>query len=306
VTSRTRPGRSRTLRYGTGASALVLLVCSLIGGLSATTLITVGSRVAGATARAHGEVIHAADRRVEVSWSAPGVRRTDTVALAVPAPPAGTRTDVAYNPSHPSTVFIPGSTELAAVDRAASGAAFSGLTTIAVLGAAARQVTSRHRLRRRPGQTRQVRRVRVQSGLLTRSWLELDSPPRWIPVHFDPILVTLPAPTSVQLHGDPERHRLIAADVEGIWLHPSGSVRIDEPRGRRIDSPSRPDSFPTAATYGWRRQLRADAGLLTLAPIIGLLWVFLDGGGALTWTCVTALTSSLTLWWAAVRGSDPS
>lgn len=126
-----------------------------------------------------------------------------------------------------------------------------------------------------------VRRVRVQSGLRTRSWLELDSPPRWIPVHFDPVLVTVPAPTSVQLHGEPQRHRLIAADVDGIWLHPCGPVRVDEPRGRRIDSPSQPDSLSTAVTYGWRRQLRADAGLLTLA-------------------------ASLTLWWATVRGSDPS
>jgi hypothetical protein len=289
-----------------GTSTLVLLLCALVTGLSAATLVTVGGRVAGAAARAHGEVIRAADRSVEIRWSAPGVRRTDVVALAVPAPPVGARTEVAYDPSQPAIVFIPGSAELAAVDRAASGLAFSGLLAAVVLSAAGWQVASRQRLRRRPGQLRQVRRVRMQSGLLTRSWLELDSPPRWIPVHFDPVLVTLPAPASVRLHGNPQRHRLVAADVEGIWLHPSGPVRAEEPRGRRIDNPSRPDPHRSTTTYGWRRQLRAEAGLLTLAPLVGLLWVFLDGGGVVTWAFAAVLTASLALWWAAVRGSDPS
>ncbi len=317
MTRRARPGHSRALRYGAGTTALVLLACSLIAGLSIRTLGTVGERVAGATARSSGEVVRTEGRTVDVRWSAAGVHRTDTVALAVPAPPVGARTEIAYDPRDPTTVFIPGSTELAAVDRAASGVAFSGLLAAVVLVTAGWQVISRRRLRRRPGQPMHVRpmhvrRVRVQSGLLTRSWLELDSPApestaqRWIPVHFDPVLVTLPAPTTVQLHGDPQPHRLVAADVDGIWLHPSGPVRAGEPRGRRIDSPARPDALQIAATPGWRRQLRADAGLLTPAPIVGLLWVFLDGGGVLTWACATALTATLALWWAALRGSDPT
>lgn len=41
-------------------------------------------------------------------------------------------------------------------------------------------------------------------------------------------------------------------------------------------------------------------------PIVGLLWVFLDGGGVATWACATAVTAALALWWAALRGSDPS
>ncbi len=312
MTRRALPGRSRALWYGAGTSALVLLVCALIAGLSAWTLGTVGSRVADATARSSGEVVRAEGRTVDVRWSALGVQRTDTVELAVQAPPVGARTEIAYDPRAPATVFIPGSTELAAMDRAASGVAFSGLLAAVVLVTVGWQVTSRRRLRRIAGQPTHVRRVRVQSGLLTRSWLELDAPApdsttqRWIPVHFDPVLVTLPAPTPVQLHGDPQRDRLVAADVDGIWLHPSGPVRSSEPRGRRIDSPARPDALHTATTPGWRRQLRADAGLLTPAPIVGLLWVFLDGGGVPTWACATTLTATLALWWAALRGSDPT
>ncbi|MGH3787349.1 MAG: hypothetical protein ACRDRG_12535 [Pseudonocardiaceae bacterium] len=306
MTRRTRPGCSRALQYGAGTSVLVLLVCALIAGLSVWTLVTVGGEVAGATARAHGEVIGAAGRTVEVRWPQPGAQRTDTVALAVPAPPVGARTEVAYDPREPSTVFIPGSTELAAMDRAASGLAFSGLVAAVVLGTGGWQLISRRRLHRQPGQRESVRRVRVQSGLLTRSWLELDSAPRWIPVHFDPVLLTLPAPTSVQLHGDPQRHRLVAAQVGGTWLYPSGPVRAHEPREPRIDNPAQPDALPTTAGFGWRRQLRANAGLLTLAPVVGLLWAFLDGGGILTWACTTALTAAIALWWAAIRGSDPT
>ncbi|MGH3812161.1 MAG: hypothetical protein ACRDUV_06855 [Pseudonocardiaceae bacterium] len=305
MTRRTRPGRSRALRYGAGTSALVLLVCALIAGLSFWTLVTVGGRVTGATARSSGEVVRAEDRTVDVRWSAAGAHRTDTVALGVPAPPVGTRTEVAYDPREPTTVFIPGSTELAAVDRAASGMAFSGLIATIVLITAGWQVISRRRLRRRPGQPTPARRVRWQSGLMTRSWLELESPPRWIPVHFNPILATLPAPASVQLHGDPRRRGLVAAEVDGVWLDPSGPIRATEPRGRRIDSPARPDPDALAGT-NWRRQLRADAVLLTPAPVVGLLWVYLDGGGLATWTCATALTATLALWWAALRGSDPT
>jgi hypothetical protein len=305
VIRRVHPSRSRALRYGASTSALVLLVCALIAGLSAWTLGSAGARIAGATARSSGEIIRAEGRTVDVSWSAAGARRIDTVALAVLAPPVGSRAEIAYDPRKPATMFIPGSIELAAVDRAASGMAFSGLLATMVVGTAGWQVITRRRLRRRTGWPVQVRRVRVQSGLLTRSWLERDSPPCWIPVHFDPVLATLPAPASVQLHGDPQCRGLVAAEVGGVWLDPSGPVRASEPAGRRTDSPTRPDA-DTQGDISWRRQLQADAVLLTPAPVVGLLWAFLDGGGVLTWACATALTATLALWWAALRGSDAS
>lgn len=298
-----RPGRSRALRYGVGTSLLVLVVCAAIASLSAWTLVTVGSHLATATARAHGQVIRAAEGSVEIQWTAAGMPRSGTVAMAVPAPPVGTRTEVAYDPRDPATVFIPGSTELAAMDRATSGVAYSGLIATVVLGTAGWQLISRRRLRNKPGHPARVRRGRVQSGLLTRSWLELGSPSRWIPVHFDPVLVTLPEPAVVQLHGDPQRHRLVAAELDGRWLYPSGPVRTQEPRGRRVEGPARSGA---PGRYGWIRQFRAGAGLLTLAPIVGLLWVFLDGGGLITWATATVLTAALALWWAALRGSDPT
>lgn len=309
MTGRTRPGRSRALRYGTGAAALALAVCLVIAGLSAWTLGTVGTRVSAATARSTGEVVGARDRTAVVRWPAPGGRRTDIVELATRAPPAGTRTEVAYDPRHPAGALIPGSAELAAVDRAASGVAFSALVAVLVAAILGWHLVSRRRLGGREARVLPVRRVRVQSGLLTRSWLELETgSPRWIPLHFDPVLLTLPAPAPVRVHGDPHAHRLVAVEVGGSLLYPSGPVRNTEPPGRRIDSPARPDedAAPRAAGCGWRRQLRADAALLTPAPVVGLLWAFLDDGGLLTWAGATALAAALGLCWAALRGSDPS
>jgi hypothetical protein len=157
--------------------------------------------------------------------------------------------------------------------------------------------------------------VRWQQGLSTRSYLETDaSPQRWIPVHFDPVLVGLPAPVTARLHGDPLRDRLVAATVPGpdgtqVPLVPSGPVRISEPRGHRTDNPSRPDATveQRAAALGrLTRQLRADLPLVVPAPFVALLWTYVDRGGLLTWVAATALIASLGLWVGALRGSDPS
>lgn len=320
MTGRTRPVRSRALRYGAGASALVLGVCVLIAGLSARTLVTTGAAVSAATARGYGEVVSARHRTVQLRWQAPGGRRTDTVELAVRAPPVGTRTEVAFDPGNPAGVLMPGSAELAAVDRAGSGLAFSAVIALLVLGTLGWQLASWRRLSGRGAQVLPVRRVRVQSGLLTRSWLEFDTAsrdaapepgpggPLWVPVHFDPVLMTAPAPVPARVHGDPLTQRLVAVEVDGTLLYPSGPVRMTEPAGRRIDSPAQPDEdvVREAARSGWRHQLRADAVLLTPAPLVGLLWAFLDDGGVLTWAWATALAATLALWWAALRGSDPT
>jgi hypothetical protein len=156
--------------------------------------------------------------------------------------------------------------------------------------------------------------VRWQAGLATRSYLETDThPTRWIPVHFDPVLVGLPSPTVVRLHGDPLRDRLVAATVRGPDgdrpLVPSGQVRLTEPRGHRTDNASRPDATVgarAAARARMRRQLQADLPLVVPAPFLGLLWTYVDRGGFSTWAAVTALAAALGLWLAAVRGSDPS
>jgi hypothetical protein len=95
----------------------------------------------------------------------------------------------------------------------------------------------------------------------------------------------------------------------GQRLYPSGRARRTEPPGRRTDSPTRPDAYTEArATEAnrWRRQLRTDAALVVPAPVIGVLWAYLDDGGITSWLGATALAAAAALWWAAIRGSDPA
>ncbi|MDQ3990240.1 MAG: hypothetical protein M3291_13800, partial [Actinomycetota bacterium] len=296
-------------RHGAAASGLVLAVCGLLAAMSVHTFLTTGAAVSRSTERAQGQVVGTRGSTVEVRWSGPGGERTDTVALAVAPPPVGTRTEVAFDPERYSAVLIPGSRELADLDRAASAAAVSVLLTGGVLMVGAWHLITRSRVRRAPRRAVALRRVRFQSGLLGRSWLETESPPqRWIPVHFHPALITLPAPTSVLVHGNPQVDRLVGAVVDGVWVPPSGPVRAAEPRGRRTDNPSTPDADAHRRATGvdWRRQLRNDLVLVVPAPFIGLFWVFLDGGGVATWAGATMLVAALGLWWAALRGSDPT
>jgi len=195
---------------------------------------------------------------------------------------------------------------LDAAERAISGLIYPALVTVVVAGFGAWQVVSRAVVFRRPGRACRVRRVRFQRGLLVRSWLETEETPRrWIPVFFVPELVTLPSPVTVRLHGK----RLVGAEINGVRGYPSGRVRTAAPPGRRADNPAQPDEDAAArakTTARWPRQLRVDSALLVTAPVVGLFWSFLDGSGFPGWLGATVITGALVLWWASLRGSDPS
>jgi hypothetical protein len=304
-------GLSRAVRYGLATSALVLCVCAGLALVAGSVLASAAAQLDAAIGRTFGTVTAVEGDAVVVSWSAPRIgRRVDVVELAGTAPPVGTRTEVAYDPADPSRPLVPGAALLARADRALSALVLAGTVAGIVLAVGAWQLVSRGRAAGLPVRSVPVRRVRVQAGLLQRSWLETQTvPPRFVPVHFDPVLVGLPAPADVRLHGDPLRDRLVAAEVDGRLLHASGPVRRAEPAGRRIDNPSRPDgSAPERAARlaPLGRQLLADLPLLLPAPLIALLWTWVDGGGPPSWAALTLLMGALGLWVAALRGSDPS
>lgn len=294
----------------------MLAVCAVLAALEANVLAVTSGRIAAATGRTEGTVEAASDPgAVQVRWTPPGgTERVDEVAVAGTPPAPGTRTQVAFHPAGPPDPLIPGSDVLVAADRALTTIALAAVVAALVLAVLAWQVLTRMRAFAQPVRTVPVRRVRWQVGLSTRSYLETDThPQRWIPVHFDPVLVGLPSPTLARLHGDPLRDRMVAATVPGPdgahRLVPSGPVRITEPRGHRTDNAARPDATVAARAAvlaRMRRQLRADLPLVVPAPFIGLLWTYVDRGGLNTWLGVTALTAALGLWLAALRGSDPS
>jgi hypothetical protein len=241
-----------------------------------------------------------------VSWD----QGRATVQLDVTPPAVGAKVPVGYDPAEPSHAVIPGATVLIAADRSSGELLFIAIAAALMLLVTLVRFFSRVRLTRRPQVQVPVRRVRVTSGLMARSWLETeDIPRRWIPVYFDPVLVTLATPSTVTLHGDPRRNRLVAAVVDGVVLYPSGRVVKDDPRGRRVDNPSEIDDSVRARAVtvrGLPRQLRADIVLIVPAPIVGLVWAFLDGSGFWSWLGASVITAALALWLAAFRGSDPS
>jgi len=305
--------RTRAVRHCLAAVALVLLVCAAVATFSALTLASARAELAPLTARDQARVAsvdHDANTAT-VTWTrsaAPPARAT--VLLDATPPPVGATVPVGYDPWRPSHAVIPGAAVLIAADRSSGELLFIAITAAVMLIVTAVRLLSRLRLTRRPQVRVPLRRVRIQSGLLARSWLETeDIPRRWIPVYFDPVLITLPTPTTVALFGDPRRSRLVAAVIDGAVLYPSGRVLKDDPRGRRVDNPSEIDDSVRAraiTTTTWLHQLRADAVLIVPAPLIGLLWAFLDGGGVWSWLGATVITAALALWLAALRGSDPS
>ena len=288
----------------------MLAVCAVLAVLCVLTLRSASWVLAAADERAVGEVVRVDGGSAMVRWTpAGGAERTTDVALAVPPPAPGTRTEIAYDPAT-GAVLIPGSEVLADADRALGGIVFVAVVAVVVLGLGGWRWTRAGRAARGAPRAAEVRRVAIQSGLLTRSWLESESSsPWWVPVHFDPALVALPSPAPAVVHGDPVSRRWVAVDAGGVRLYPSGPITRREPRGRRTDNPRAPGpDAPVRAeqSRGLRRQLRTDLVLTVPAPFVGLFWVFLDGGGVTTWAGATVLVAALGLWWAALRGSDPT
>nr|WP_280272320.1 hypothetical protein [Nocardia wallacei] len=147
------------------------------------------------------------------------------------------------------------------------------------------------------------RRVRQQHRLVSRSWLELaaDGRTRWLPVYFDPALVTLQAA--------PARCGSGALRIGSLRLYPSGPARDSEPPGRLADNPTRPDpDGPAHAEQSARfgRRLLLDAQSAIAAPFAGLLWVYVAGGGFVAFIGATTVAAAVATWLAAIRGSDPS
>ncbi|MFQ6394861.1 hypothetical protein ACLMAJ_15530 [Nocardia sp. KC 131] len=148
-----------------------------------------------------------------------------------------------------------------------------------------------------------IKRVRQDNRLLSRTWLEITGTgrPRWLPVYFDPALLTLTETT-----GEITDRSIHTPDLR---FYPSGRIRDTEPPGRLIDNPSRPDpEAPIVATNSTRpmRRLLLDAQSTVAAPFIALMWVYIDNGGLTAFAAATSVAAASAIWLSAIQGSDPS
>lgn len=262
-----------------------------------------------ATARATGTVQRAGggadERELEVSWTDDtGSARTSVVRAAGAADvPVGARVDLRYRPGDPGRVFVTGDETS---DRL-TGLTFGiGLVALILVGAAvatAVRFARRRSAERRPTTTLPVRYARSSLGLSRRSWLVATEGGRawWVPVHWEPVLETLGSDARVAVHGTPSRDQVVVFDVAGTPVWQSGRRRPGPPRGE-IDQ----DELDTeGADVPLPRHFRADAGVLVVAPALGLLWAYVDDGGWLDWLVATLLAATVLVWVPTMVGSDP-
>ncbi|MEC3976782.1 hypothetical protein [Amycolatopsis sp. H20-H5] len=306
--------RLRPVRHILLTSALVLVACAVLFVLQLLAFSDASAQLRGMTARSTATVQHNDGDTSTVRFGLPGGgEATASVVIDGVVPKVDSELPVFYDAARPEHAAIRGATPLVAADRASTYATVTVIAALLVLITDVAVLVSRFVLpaRAAAGLVRlPVRRVKIQRGVLARSWLETETAtPRWIPVYFSPALIGLASPADVVVHGDPARDRWVMVRVGDERIHPAGAVRPTEPRGRRLDNPAEPDENRLVAAgrpVSLARQLRADLPVLAIAPVVGVFWALVDGTGIAGWLSVTVLIGAFGFWWAALRGSDPS
>jgi hypothetical protein len=152
--------------------------------------------------------------------------------------------------------------------------------------------------------------VRSRFGLNRRSWLLVEEAGRtwWVSVHWDPVLETLSPGETALVHGRPSRDRLVTFDIDGTHVWQAGRRRLTPPRGEIDREGVEPESTDrlVGTDVPLTRQFRADAGLVIAAPILGILWAYVDDGGKASFLLATVLSGAALFWVPTVRGSDPT
>ena len=235
-------------------------------------------------------------------------QRTGVLVLARPQDvPAGATVAVRYDPASPvdaTKVYADGDAAHTAVQDTVYGLAVVVLVLLVAPAVTALRVRSRLRLRTAPVMTVSATRVVNRRGLAVRSWLELDTPAgrRWLPVHWSPELAGLEPDSTISVLGNPVGGRLVLPVVDGAEVWPSGRLRAREPRGEMRTAT--PGTAPREA--GWGRQVRSDVVVIAAAPLLGLLWAYLDESGVGGFVVATLLAAAVLFWLTQLIGSDPA
>ena len=313
VPVRPRPHRRAVRQLLLGLLPLVLITVALLSVLSVR-LVDTRRTLDAATAVAQAQVVATGrapgDRGVVVTLDAGGTTRRGLLVLADRADtasvPVGTGLVVQYDPADPpraTAVYLAGDATHRRVQDLLFGVLLVALLLVLALVVTVPRLLTRPRLRRAPAAQATASRVVVRRGLLVRSWLELVTARgiRWLPVHWSPELAVLAPGTPIELRGDP-KGKLVLPVVDGAELWPSGRLRMAPPRGNRQVV----DPAPDTAGTGWGRQVRADVIPLVAAPVLGLLWAYVDGSGAGGFAVATAVLAAVLFWLPELLGSDPA
>lgn len=274
-------------------------------------LAAAGAALDSATASAKGVVIATGlgerGNEVELSYSdGSGTEQVGRLTLAgVEEVPLDAQVDIAYDPDRPEIVFARGDATSSQVGRVITGLLLVGVLTFACLVINVTRWVRRRGLLERPGRSAKARRMKVRRGLSDRSWLQLTGAgqPLWVPVYWEPALQTLgEKPSPVTVHGTPGEDALLAFDVAGAPVWPSGRVRTEAPKGVEMEAArvSEPEQISMA------HQTRADIAPVFFAPVLGLLWAYIDGSGAGSFAVAAAICAGVLFWLPSAYGSDPT
>jgi hypothetical protein len=287
----------------------LLVVGPVLVVVLAVRLADTAAPLRDATVRATGTVQRAgggADgRELEVRWTdETGATRTSTVRAAGAGDvPVGARVELRHRPGDPDRVFVTGDETSAEVSSLTSSIALVVLVTGAAAAATAVHLGRRRAAERRDPRSLPVSYARSRFGISRRSWLLVREDGRdwWVSVHWEPVLETLGPKARADVRGRPARDRVLAFDVAGTTVWQAGRHRPGPPRGE-IDRETQAADAPPA-TLG--RQFRADAGVRAAAPVLGLIWAYVDGGGWVSWLLASLLSATVLFWVPTMVGSDP-
>lgn len=289
--------------------APVVVTCVVLLVVLGVRLAAARAPLAAATASGVAQVIssgHApGGRGVEVRIDD---RRTGVLVLPQAQDvPAGATVAVRYDPAGPvdaTAVYADGDAAHRTVEDLLFGLVLVALVLVVAAAVTGRRILSRRRLRTAPVTTVTASRVVSRRGLAVRIWLEMETAAgrRWLPVHWSPELAGLEPDSRITVLGDPASRRLVLPVVDGAEVWPSGRVRAREPRGEvRL---AEPGSAPRTA--GWGAQVRSDVVVVAAAPLLGLLWAYLDGSGVGGFVVAGVLSAAVLFWLTELAGSDPA
>jgi len=315
--------RRRAVRHLVLSLVPLLLVGAVLMVVLSLRFVTVVTPVRQATAEAAATVSRAglgADgSEVELRWTDSGgghhvslVRVPDAARVRI-----GSTATVHYVPSDPSRVYVGGDATYIRLRNLAYDVFLVALLLVVVVAVSAVHVLRRRAAERRPGHPVPVTYARSRRGLVQRSWLLLNDTDRewWVPVHWEPVLASTLARTPGTVHGRPLDDRVVAVEVHGTPIWQSGRKRPVAPSGEVITTATPwskatqrrtedADAPPPPAALA--RQFRADAVLLVAAPMLGLLWAYVDSSGAAGFVGSTALFACVLLWLPSIVGTDPT
>jgi hypothetical protein len=285
--------------------------------VGAAVLVVLGVRLAdareplsAATATATASVVDSGrppgGRGIEVRFDDGDDERTGVLVFAEQLTvPEDAQVAVRYDPSSPledTAVYADGDTAHEAVQDLVFGLVVVTALLLVATAVTAARLVGRRRLRSAPATDATATRVVVRQGLLVRSWLEMHTARgrRWLPVHWAPEVSALAPGSRIELRGDPDRRRPALPVVDGAEIWPSGRLRDRPPRGEQHAAPADP-----GASAGWGRQVRVDLAPLLAAPLLGLLWAYVDESGAAGFAVATAVAAAVLFWLLQLLGSDP-